>query len=125
MLESPRLRLLGKEELRRIRPIFRSNGSNADPTKQLLAAAIAELSDETIVGMLGFELIPHCGPLIVNENYRGQGLASKLYGVIEDQFTKVKGSGYYTFPSNDASRRVAEKLGLEKLKDWEVWKREY
>lgn len=123
MLENPRLRLLAKEELHKLRPFFKRNGSQSDP-RNFLSAAVAQLSDETIVGMLGFELIPHLGPLEVIEPYRGNGIAVQLYRTIEDQFTKVPGSGYYTFPSNDASRRVSEKLGLIKL-DWEVWKREY
>jgi GNAT superfamily N-acetyltransferase len=123
MSENLRLRLLAKEELYKLKKFYRE--VNAPMNRNLLTAAVAELPDETIVGMLGFELFPHAGPLLVLPDYRGNGLASQLYGVIEEQFNKEPGTGYYTFPSNDASRRVAEKLGLVKLQDWEVWKREY
>jgi RimJ/RimL family protein N-acetyltransferase len=124
MLENPKLRLLGKEELYKLKRFYREEGSKINPSQSLFTAAVAELEDETIVGMLGFELVPHVGPLFVRESYRGQGLAGRLYGIVEDQLDKRPGTGYYTFPSNDASRRVAEKLGLEKL-NWDIWKREY
>lgn len=124
MLENPKLRLLRREELFKLRRLFRANESKIDPAKQLLTAAVAELSDKTIVGMLGFELIPHSGPLFVSEAYRGNGIGVKLYEVIEAELNKTPGTGYYTFPSNDISIAIAKKLNLEKL-PWEVWKREF
>src|SRR5271154_4703283 len=118
MSENPKIRLLYKEELKRLRRFYRENNSPIDPTKQLLTAAVAELPDETLVGMLGFELIPHVGPLFVTESHRGNGLAVKLYQEIESHLDKHPGTGYYTFPSNDTSIHIASKLGLVKL-PWE------
>jgi GNAT superfamily N-acetyltransferase len=123
MLENPKLRLLAKEELYKLKRFYKEEGSKADP-RSLLTAAVAKLEDETIVGMLGFELVPHVGPLYVTAPFRGQGLAGRMYELIEEQLNKQPGTGYYTFPSTDASRRVAEKLGLEKL-NWDIYKREY
>jgi RimJ/RimL family protein N-acetyltransferase len=125
MLEKPKLRLLRREELHRLRSFYRKNGSPIDPHKQLLTAAVAELSDSTIVGFCGFELIPHAGPIEIVESYRGNGLGIELFQTIEKELDKYPHTGYYTFPSNDASKKLVEKLGLIKLEDWEVWKREY
>lgn len=124
MSEKPKLRLLAKDELQKLRSFYKSVGSTIDPRQQLLTAAVAQLPDETIVGFCGFELIPHVGPVQIIEPFRGQGLAVQLYELIEAQLDKKPHTGYYTFPSNDASKRVASKLGLTKL-DWEIWKREY
>lgn len=123
MLENPRLRLLKRDELHRLKSFYKKvPGRN--PTKELFTAAIAQLSDETIVGYCGFELVPHCGPIEIIESYRGQGLGIKLYEAIEAELDKKPGTGYYTFPSNDAAKALVRKLGLTKM-DWEVWKREY
>jgi RimJ/RimL family protein N-acetyltransferase len=124
MLESLSARILKHDELHKLKKIYRLNESKQDPTKSLLTAAIIELPDETIVGMLGFELIPHIGPLWVKENFRRIGLATAMYQMLESQLDKTPGTGYYTFPSNDASMNVIKKLGLEKL-PVEVWKREF
>jgi GNAT superfamily N-acetyltransferase len=123
MLESLRFRLMQRDELFRLKRIYRLNDSKLDPT-DLLTAAVVENVDSTIVGVAGFELIPHVGPLWVDESLRGNGIAGKLFKVIEDELNKTKGTGYYSFPSNDISKRVMEKLGLEKL-PVEVWKREF
>jgi len=123
MSENLNLRLIDRTELHKLRKFYKLEGSLRDP-KGLFTAAVAELPDETIVGMLGFELIPHLGPLYVMPNYRNNGIAVQLYQAIEVELDKKPGTGYYTFPSNEASKRVMEKLGLTKL-PWEVWKREF
>jgi ribosomal protein S18 acetylase RimI-like enzyme len=124
MLENLSAKMLKKDELYKLKRIYKLNESPRDPTKSLLSAAVIQLPDETIVGMLGFELIPHAGPLWVKPEFRRNGLAVALYQMIESQLSQNHGTGYYTFMSNDASKALAQKLGLEKL-PWEVWKREY
>lgn len=124
MSENLNIRLLQRQELYRLNKFYKLNESPIDPSKQLLTAAVAELDNRTIVGMLGFELVPHAGPLIVLEPWRGHGISQLLYAAIENELNKNKGTGYYTFPSNDASKHIAEKIGLIKL-PWEVWKREF
>lgn len=124
MLESLNTKLLNRDELYKLRRIYKINESLQDPTKTLLTAAVIETPDESIVGMLGFELFPHVGPLWVKPEFRRNGLATAMYDMIESQLDKKPGTGYYTFMSNEASVGVAKKLGLVKL-PWEVWKREY
>lgn len=123
MLESPRLRLLTREELHRLKKFYKK-APGRNPVKELFSAAVAELSDETIVGYCGFELVPHCGPIEILPEYQHKGLGVKLYETIEAELDKKPGTGYYTFPSNDAAKALMKKMGLTKL-DWEVWKREY
>ena len=118
------LRLLKRDELFKLRRFYKARGSPIDPSKQLLTAAIAETVDEHIVGFCGFELIPHVGPIEILPEFQKQGLGTSLYKLIESQLDKTPNTGYYTFPSNDASKALVKKLGLEKL-PWEVWKREY
>ena len=124
MLENLSAKMLKKDELYKLKRIYKLNESPRDPTKSLLSAAVIQLPDETIVGMLGFELILHVGPLWVKPEFRRNGLAVALYQMIESQLSQNHGTGYYTFPGNEASIGVVKKLGLEKL-PWEVWKREY
>ena len=123
MLESPRLRLLQRDELHRLKKFYKKAGGR-NPTKELFTAAVAQLSDDTIVGFCGFELVPHCGPIEIIPEYQHRGIGVELYKTIEEQLDKTPGTGYYTFPSNDAAKALVRKLGLTKM-DWEVWKREY
>lgn len=123
MSENLNYRLLKRDELFRLKRLWREQGSMLDP-ENLLTAAVAISEDEKIVSACGFELVPHLGPIYVNENLRRQGVASKLINLIEDQLSKKPHTGYYTFPSNNASQSLMSKLGLVKL-PWEVWKREY
>lgn len=124
MSEKLNLRLLQRDELHKLKPFYRRNDSPINPSNQLLTAAVVELPDETIVGMLGFELIPHVGPIEILDPYKRMGLGTKLYQLIESQLGKNPHTGYYTFPSTDASKELVKKLGLIKM-PWEVWKREY
>lgn len=123
MSENLKARMLQRDELFRLKKFYRMNDSKMNP-EDLYSASVIETSDEKIVGMLGLELIPHAGPLYVLPEFRGHGLAVQLYRTIEANLTKKPRTGYYTFPSNDISKHIAQKLGLEKL-PCEVWKREF
>jgi len=122
-MEDLKIRYLSKEELYKLKTIFKQQGASIDP-RTMLSAAVAELPDETIVGFLGLDLVPHAGPLFVEEKYRGHGLSYEFYNMIDKLMNKDKGTGFYTFPSTDASKHIVSKLGLEKM-NWEIWKKEY
>jgi hypothetical protein len=124
MLENPKFRLLNANELHKLKKFYKSAHATGLNPKSLVTAAVAELPDETIVGFLGFDFVPHAGPIEILEPYRHQGLGFQLYQTIEAALSKQPHTGYYTFPSTDGSKALAKKLGLVKL-DWEIWKREY
>lgn len=123
MSENPKIRLMKRDELFKLKKLWKEQGSSLDP-ENLLTAAVAETEDERIIGVCGFELVPHLGPIYIQDGHRNQGIGSLLIGEIEKNLSQKPHTGYYTFPSNDASINLMKKLGLEKL-PWEVWKREY
>lgn len=118
-----KLKIISGLELARLKPIFEKQGSSYDP-KNLLLSAVTELPNGEIIGCIGLEIINHVGAVFVEESFRNQGIATDLYKFLELNLPHVKGTGYYTFPSTDISKKIALKLGLTKL-DWEVWRREY
>jgi len=126
MSENLDIHLLPKLQWGRLRKIYKENNARISPcSPNIVTHVVAQLPDETIVGSLSLELIPHAGGLWIAEPFRGQGVAVKLYKEIENKvLTQVSNSGYYTFPSNPTAVRVMEKLGLEKM-PWEVWRRSY
>lgn len=87
--------------------------------------SIIEAIDEQgdIIGHLYLELVPHAGKLWVAEEWRHQGVATKLFEFLDSNLVHESGSGYYVFPSNEGSKSVCRRLGLEPL--GEVWKREF
>lgn len=123
MSENLKSRMLNRDELFKLKKFYKEFDCPSN-LKNLFTASVVQTIDERIVGMLGFELVPHAGPLYIDPNYRGQGLAIQLYKTIESNISKEPGTGYYTFPSNEISIKIAQKLGLEKL-PCEVWKREF
>jgi len=106
----------------RLAPIYLSQG-DVLPSAEQNRAIIAEENGK-IVGMCGINLVAHVGPLWVDPDRRGQGLAHGMTQAAEDLIRKLGGRGYLMFPSNEASRRVTEKMGLEAV-DWKVYRREF
>lgn len=116
-------RLLRRDELFKLKKLYRKEGWLKNPN-ELLTAAVAELPDGMIVGTAGFELFPHIGHGVVLEQFRGNGIIEQCITTIEDLLDKKPGTSWITLASNEAAINVVKKLGLEKL-PLEVWKREY
>lgn len=93
------------------------------PTPDQYLAAVA-MDEGKVVALQCIGLIPHGGPLWVDEKYRGQALWKPVNQLLEMVLSKIPGSGYYMLPSNRRAERVCEKLGLKKL-PWSIFRREF
>ena len=108
-------------ECEEIIKIYHKEGGCLNDTT--MAIAVGRYNGE-IVALQGLDFIPHGGPLWIHPDFRGQGIYRPLNAMFETLFNKIRGSGYFMFPSNNKSKSICKKLGLTKM-DWEVWKREF
>jgi len=115
-------REIDPSEWPRLSFIYHSQGDTLPPAEQ--NRVIVSESAGRIVGMCGLNLVAHVGPLWVDPEFRNQGIAHKLTASAEALIRDLGGKGYLMFPSNAASVRVAEKMGLD-LADWKVYRREF
>ena len=106
----------------KLEPIYQSQGDTL-PSAEQNRVIVAE-SGGGIVGMCGVNLVAHIGPLWVAPEFRGNGMGQAMTQAAEDLIKQLGGKGYLMFPSNRASSRVAEKMGLEQM-SWKVFRREF
>ena len=78
-----------------------------------------KIHDGNIIGQASYHEIPHIGEIFVKEKYRREHIGQALIHRLE-----VIAPEYYTFPSNDASVALFQKLGLKELPDLRVFVKE-
>lgn len=114
-------RQLPAEEWDRLETIYRQQ-SDALPEAAQNTAIVAEC-DGRIVGMWGINLVAHAGPLWVDPEWRGKGVSDQMNAALNELLRDAGAKGYLMFPSNEASEKVAVRVGLT-LTGWKVYKKE-
>ncbi len=116
------IREIEPQEWERLAPVYEVNGDRLPPTASS-RVFIAECEGK-IVGMCGLNVIAHVGPLWVDPEYRGRGIAELVVSKADDAVLDCGGIGYFMFPSTPESVKVVEKLGLSK-RAWSVYERNF
>lgn len=112
--------MIRPEEWEQLRPVFEAEGGRM-PEHAYAAVAFDE---QGLAGFWTLQPMFHAGPLWIRPDQRGTGLWGKLHGVLDGIFSRVKGSGYYSFSGEPKVETIFRKLGYNEL-PYKLWKREF
>ncbi len=106
-------RLLEPEEYHRIDHYFDQEGvPRLDPEWSKVFVSIDEDLDK-IAGVMCLQLVPHVEPIIIDPEYRGQGIWRDLAEMMDGYVGAVGLTGAYCQPVNPKSQAIASKMGYE------------
>jgi RimJ/RimL family protein N-acetyltransferase len=107
------IKLIYGADLETLKPWLESRGWV--PLNPMSACAFVAYQDDTIVGFVCQNPIPHVEPLFVSADHRGTGLAAELVKRMVDFLYEVEAPAAYIIANNPASAKLAEAHGMEKV----------
>jgi Acetyltransferase (GNAT) domain len=102
------------EEWRRIEQIVEAKGWMALPKGQS-RLIVAEDMNGKLVAFNTFQGVPFCGPLFVNREWRGTGLAEELNDDMIEWLTTAKARGWIVIAESKFVVDYCEKIGMTKV----------
>lgn len=93
------------------------------PPPESTTAVVAELAGK-IVGMFGLNMLAHAGPMEVDADFRGHGVAQNMGAEIERLAAELGAKGLIMLPSTPESQAVAERLGFTRM-PWSVYQKTF
>lgn len=81
---------------------------------------VAAEENSKLIGFFVFQVVPHTGPIYVNEAYRGHGVAERMTEMMIEFLRSVNCRGFIALPENKHSEALCKSYGLVKL-DYPVY----
>jgi Acetyltransferase (GNAT) domain len=103
------------QDWKRLEQIVDAKGWMSLP-RDMSRVLVAEDSDRKLVGFNVFQGIPFCGPLFVNREWRGSGLAEDLNDEMVHWLTTSKARGWLVIAESKFVEQYCEKIDMERVK---------
>lgn len=85
------------------------------PLNEELSRALCVFDDDKIVGFMVFQMVPHCGPLIVDTQYRGSGIPEHLSEMMVQYVAGLDCGNLLVVPENKFSEALCKHHGMTLL----------
>ena len=106
-------RWIGGADLKELEPtIIQMGWTPLDPA---ISSAIVALDGDRIVGFAVFRMVPTCGPMFVEKDYRGQGLPDELSGRLFQFLAENNCRGFMVVPESQFTERICKQYGMQQL----------
>lgn len=104
-------KFLSPEEFYLLDEFFDREGvPRLDPTFAKVAAAI-DPEKGKVVGFVTLQLVAHAEPIIIEEEYRGQGVWRQICRMIDEYATLSGVPGVFTQPNSEQTKHMAAEMG--------------
>lgn len=107
------LRWLQFDDILKLKDIFVAQGWVIPNTQ--FARFLVGFDGDRIVSMIGFEMKPMIGPMWLDEEYRGNGLAEEMTDTMVEWLYEVNCPEAFMVGRSPHSAKLAEKHGMVKL----------
>jgi len=88
------------------------NVNEETPTCRVLGA----FDGPALIGFFGFSLLPHLGPLFVDQDHRNGTVSAQLAEKMAEFMFEVNARGALMVADSPVTERMAQKFGLEHVK---------
>jgi len=107
-----KIKFLGPDEYYLIDHFFdEEKVPRLDPNFSKVVAAI-DTAKGRVVGIMCLQLVAHAEPIIIDAEYRQQGVWWDMAQMMNGYVSSMGLPGLYTQPTHDAARHMCEKIGF-------------